>query len=50
MGGPCERKDVDIFLFGITDSAKWKMKLKEVNATRLVRRLFKEYREQMRKA
>lgn len=36
-------KDINIFVFGITDTAKWNKKLKEDNVeeTRLVRRAFK---------
>lgn len=51
MGGPCKKKDIHIFIFGITDTAKRKMKLKEENEeTRLVRRLFKKYRGEMMRA
>ena len=28
MGDPCKREDVDIFMFGITDTAKWRTKRK----------------------
>ena len=43
--GPCKGKGMDIFIVGISDTAKWKVKFQEENEdTGLVRRLFKEPR------
>lgn len=43
--GLCRGKDMDIFIVGISDTAKWKVKFQEENEDiRLVRRWFKEPR------